>query len=256
MDYSLFTLDDRPDLIGEVAQLHRAGWPPFMQHDPMADAYWPALTEYFADVQLALCDAAGKVVASAHTIPVQWDGTVAGLPAGWDAVLEKGVQGRWQGHSPTTLSALAVVIAPTLRAQGLSEVMVRAMKELAAIYGFNALIAPVRPAQKSLYPLTPMERYVRWTRSDGLPHDNWLRVHTRLGASVLAIAPRSMVIPAPIADWQAWTGLIFPESGAYVVPGALQPIQVNCEADVARYEEPNVWMCHPVTDATLDGGAG
>lgn len=248
MDYSLFTLDDRPDLIQEVGRLHRAAWPRFMQHDPVADAYWPALTEYFAEVQLALCDESGRVIAAAHTIPVQWDGTLAGLPAGWDAVLEKGVQGRWQGVVPTTLSALAVVIAPELRGKGLSEMMVRAMKELAAIYGWDALIAPVRPTQKSLYPLTPMERYIRWTQPDGLPHDRWLRVHTRLGARILTVAPRSMVIPAPIADWQAWTGLIFPESGTYVVPGALHPLQVDCETNIACYEEPNVWMHHPVAE--------
>jgi hypothetical protein len=29
-----------------------------------------------------------------------------------------------------------------------------------------------------------------------------------------------MTIPGMLADWEGWTGLTFPESGDYVVPGA------------------------------------
>ena len=38
----------------------------------------------------------------------------------------------------------------------------------------------------------------------------------------------------------------FPESGAYIVPGALQPVLMDLERDLGIYEEPNVWMRHPV----------
>jgi hypothetical protein len=63
------------------------------------------------------------------------------------------------------------------------------MKAAAADHGLGALIAPVRPTLKDRYPLTPMERYALWERDDGLPFDPWLRVHRRLGARFLAIAP-------------------------------------------------------------------
>jgi len=39
----------------------------------------------------------------------------------------------------------------------------------------------------------------------------------------------------------------FPDSGPYVVPGALQPVRIDREADEGRYEDPNVWMRHRVT---------
>lgn len=52
------------------------------------------------------------------------------------------------------------------------------------------------------------------------------------------------VDPGSIADWQHWTGMRFPESGSYVVPGALQPIEIDVEADRGIYVEPNVWMHH------------
>jgi hypothetical protein len=36
----------------------------------------------------------------------------------------------------------------------------------------------------------------------------------------------------------------FPESGNYVVPGALQPVEIDRERDEGVYEDPNVWMNH------------
>ena len=46
----------------------------------------------------------------------------------------------------------------------LSRAVLAGMKSLAARAGFSDLIAPVRPTLKARYPLTPMERYVRWNR--------------------------------------------------------------------------------------------
>lgn len=95
------------------------------------------------------------------------------------------------------------------------------MRTIAAKHGFKALVAPVRPTLKSRYPLTPMDRYARWQRADGTPFDPWLRTHSKLGAELLRMAPQSMVITGTVAEWEAWTAMRFPESGAYVVSGAL-----------------------------------
>lgn len=129
---------------------------------------------------------------------------------------------------------------------GLSRVVLQGMKAAATESGLGALIAPVRPTLKHLYPLTPMERYAWWERPDGLPFDPWMRVHRRLGAEILRVAPRSMRITGTISEWEDWTGMRFPESGPYVVPGALSPVSMNVEADRGTYEEPNVWMRHAV----------
>jgi hypothetical protein len=40
--------------------------------------------------------------------------------------------------------------------------------------------------------------------------------------------------------------MVFPESGTYVFPHGLAPLDVDREADVAGYWEPNVWMLHRV----------
>ena len=51
--------------------------------------------------------------------------------------------------------------------------------------------APFRPSWKERYPLVPIERYAAWRRADGLLFDPWMRVHERLGASVLKAEPVS-----------------------------------------------------------------
>jgi hypothetical protein len=43
--------------------------------------------------------------------------------------------------------------------------------------------------------------------------------------------------------------MALPESGTYVVPGALVPIEIDRERDEGVYVEPNVWMVHPPPQA-------
>jgi GNAT superfamily N-acetyltransferase len=246
------TLRQRPDLVVQVPRLHRDGWPTFLRQDPVADRYWEGLFTTFADFQLVVYsrdDDIDTVIAAGHSIPIVWDGTTGDLPDGWDAALEQGFRDRELGLAPTTLSALAVVVAPAHQGHGISKRVLRAMKALAAARGLDGMIAPVRPVLKSRYPLAPMERYVRWTRADGSPFDPWLRVHWSLGAEPVRLAPQSMVITGTVGEWEAWATMPFPESGVYVVPGALQPVAVDRERDVVRYEDPNVWMRHPADPA-------
>src|SRR5262249_33082215 len=148
-------------------------------------------------------------------------GRVASLPMGVDGVLVRGVRDHALGRRPTALSALLAVVDPGRQGQGLSQVVIRGMGRLARRHGLAALLAPVRPTLEHRYPLTPMAEYLRWRRRGRLPFDPWLRVHVRLGARVLRVAPRSMVVEGRVRDWERWTRVRFPASGRYVVPGAL-----------------------------------
>ena len=87
-----------------------------------------------------------------------------------------------------------------------------------------------------------MERYVRWTREDGLPWDPWIRLHARLGAELVEVCPESMRVTGTVDEWEGWTGLTFPDDGDYVVPGALVPVRFDAGTGV--YVEPNVWVRH------------
>jgi GNAT superfamily N-acetyltransferase len=240
------TLAERPDLQGAARSIGADVLPEFMHHDAAVNRLWGELFDRFAGFQVAVCDEGDRVVAAGNSVPLFWDGSLEGLPGGVGETIERGVGDLEAGRAPTVASALLATVAPGYQGRGLSGVVLRAMRDVAAGREFAALIAPVRPTLKDRYPLTPMERYARWRREDGLPFDPWIRVHRRLGAGFLRVAPRSMTVTGTVGEWEGWTGMRFPESGPYVVPGALCPVGMDLERDVGTYEEPNVWMRHPI----------
>jgi hypothetical protein len=95
--------------------------------------------------------------------------------------------------------------------------------------------------------LIPIERYVEWRRDDGSHFDPWIRAHERLGGVIVGPCRDSMLIQAPVADWQEWTGMQFPEDGVYIVPRMLAPLDVH--EGVGTHVEPNVWMRHVVVES-------
>jgi hypothetical protein len=246
--FKTFTLRERPELEDEFERLSEEAWPRFMrQRDELGvGRHWPKLFDDFADWQFFVCDSFDRVVAGGHSVPFVWDGTPADLPESIAAILERAVTARAAERRPTALSALAALVGTQQRGQGLSRVIVQTMRGMATRWRFDALVAPVRPTLKPAYPLASMERYVRWTDEEGLPLDPWMRVHARMDAAVVRVIPRAMVIAGTVKEWEAWTDMRFPDTGSYVVPGALQPVVVDRERDEGRYEDPNVWMRHPL----------
>ena len=110
--------------------------------------------------------------------------------------------------------------------------------------GLTSVIACVRPTWKPRYPLTPIDRYARWTREDGLPFDPWIRIHVRAGGRIARPSPRSMTVTGTVAEWEEWTEMAFPESGTYLVPGGCEPVAIDREADRGTYYDSNVWVVH------------
>jgi hypothetical protein len=53
-----------------------------------------------------------------------------------------------------------------------------------------------------------------------------------------------MVVTGTVAEWEEWTGLAFPETGRYVVPRALDLVDIEREEDLGVYAETNLWMRH------------
>jgi hypothetical protein len=241
-----FTLRERPELEDEFERLAREGWPTFMrQRDELGlGRFWPRLFDEFADWQFFVCDTFDRVVAGGHSVPFVWDGTSDDLPESMASILERAVRARGEKQRPTVLCALGALVGATQRGQGLSRVILETLRGMAGQWRFEALVAPVRPTLKSAYPLTPMDRYVSWTDDEGAPLDPWMRVHARLGAEVVRVIPKAMVIAGTVREWESWTDMRFPDTGSYVVPGALQLVGIDRERDQGRYEDPNVWMIH------------
>jgi GNAT superfamily N-acetyltransferase len=245
MPYEVVTFSQRPDLADQINRLCEEAWPRFLLHANTPN-WRRAILETFTEFQILLCESE-TLVAVGHTVPFVWKNTVDDLPCSFGEVLTRALESHHQRQTPTTLSALAVMVAKDHQRQGLSSAVLREMTSIASDNNLSDLIAPVRPTLKSLYPLTPMERYVRWKRADGLAFDPWMRVHEQLGAEQLQIVPQAMTVEGSVGEWEDWTGLSFPESGQYIVAGALQPVTIDREADVGHYADPNVWMRHPVS---------
>ena len=245
--FTRVTLKQRPDLIERVNDLGGVSWPTFMLHDPVAETHWEWLLETLPETQFVLLNEQDEILASGNSVPLYFDRPLAQLP-------DRGIHWGFQkskadldaGTQPNMLMAVQVIIPKTNRGLGLSTLAVQEMVKIAGENGFERVVLPVRPNRKHLFPLIPMEEYVRWQRDDGLPYDSSLRVHVKLGGEIIRVCPASAIIPGTVAQWQEWTGLEFPGSGQYLVPEALVPIVVDREADQVTYTEPNVWMTHKV----------
>jgi hypothetical protein len=242
MKLEVATLKRRPELAEQVERLAGDAWPTFMLH---ADApYWDSLFDTFAGFQILFCDPADTLIALGHRIPFVWDGTLEDLPPTIDEVIERAIAAHRERRAPTALSALASLVSPEHQV---------ARIELGGSTGHALACSRTRyelpcraraPHPQEPLPLIPIERYARWQRSDGAPFDPWLRVHWRLGAEYLKAAPEATLITGTVAQWEEWTGMSFPESDEYVLPGALKPVTIDRERDNERYEDPNVWMQH------------
>ena len=248
MSPRLLDLRARPDLAAQIPAISRAAWPPFLLHSDVER--WDSLIARFPEFQFVLCEPGDEAIAVGHTLPVPWDGSSEDLPETINGIIGRANATRDAGGRPQALCALAAMIRPDRRGQGLSIEIIRGMRDLARRHGLSALLAPVRPAQKTLDPYAEMEEYALRMRPDGSPVDPWIRVHRRLGAEFRRVIPASVIVEGTIAEWEAWTGMRFPESGVYAVPGALVPVEIDVVRDVGRYEDPNFWMVH-----TIDGAA-
>ena len=238
---------ERPDLWQDTATITREVWPEYNLHseDPMG--YWGRLIDVFSEYQFVVYDDEEReVLAEGHTLPCDWDGTDEGLGDGIDAVMAAAFTAHEANRSATALCALAAEIRPQFQGRGLANRMLNAMADLARDAGLSHLIAPVRPSFKERYPITPIERYVKWTREGGEPFDPWIRIHTRRGGKIVRPIPNSMKITGTVAEWEQWTGMSFPEDGAYTFPSGLATVKIDHAHDRGTYWEPNVWIVHAV----------
>lgn len=227
-----------------MQELFSEGFPQFITADRLAKQYIGRIREWFADLNLMLVDDHGMPVATGWGIPIRWDGRTETLPTGYTQATIRAVEGRERGVDADTLVICGAIVTPSLKGRGLAGETLKALRQLAEDAGWPRVIAPVRPTLKARYPLTSVETFMRWTREDGMALDPWIRTHQRLGAGILAAAPESQTMTGTIAEWEKWTGMVFPETGDYVIPEGLSLLRLDRSADQGTYVEPNIWMQH------------
>ncbi len=252
------TVADDPAIEDTIEAILEEVWPRYLREghwaggdSPRTD--WFGIYRRWPHYQFVLFDAESREpLAAGNALELAWDGAPETLPEhGWEWQMAAAAADHDAGRPAATLGALSISVRPAGRSRRLSPVMVRAMKALGQAAALPRLIAPVRPSWKARHPALPIEKYLTWTNDEGLAYDPWIRTHQRLGARIVRPCLRSMQTAGSVAEWETWTGLHFPTSGAYPVPDALSPVEIDLEADRGLYVEPNVWMVH-----TLNAEAG
>jgi GNAT superfamily N-acetyltransferase len=236
MNIKVLSLEDSPGL--KTGQIMKTVWPQFMTPTGHSMKYWVEMRKLYPSYQFCLCSD-DKVLGMGNSIPITWSGLTNDLPLDWTDTLVKGVENK---KSVNTLAAVNIAIHPDAQRLGLSQRILTELKNLATQRGFQKMVVPVRPSFKVDYPLTSFERYIHWTREDGAPFDPWIRTHWKLGATIIKPIPKAFTVRGSVGEWEEWTNMKFPDSGPYIVKGALQPIVIKLEEDYGEYDDPNVWM--------------
>jgi len=244
--YLIKTAADLPNMLDLGDEITMLSWAEFMLHDAISNNFWNRLYDDFPEFQFCLIEReTDEIIAKGNCIPLRYDGQMSDLPDdGWDWALQKGFDDLKAGIKPNLVSALNISIHPVGRDKRLSIRMLQAMKAIVKANDLHDLIAPVRPNLKTRYPLTPIENYMKWRDDDGHPFDPWLRVHERDGGKIIKPCEQSMIITGTIAEWEEWTTYKFPESGSYVIPGGIAPVEIDLESNRGIYIEPNIWVHH------------
>lgn len=243
MDQRIITTSDRPDLAEESSAALLEDWPEFILHDRCAPELMGRAWEYFPEFDVRLLED-GAVCAGGWAVPLRWNGVAGELPDGYDGALTSALAGYRAAAAPDTMCVMAVAVRPDRQRTGLAGEVITALRDRAARAGLRRVVVPVRPTLKSRYPLISMADFATWARADGLHLDPWIRTHQRLGAEILCPAPRSMIVTGTVAEWQGWAAMAFPQTGRYVVPGALDLVEIDTERDHGSYVETNLWMRH------------
>ncbi|MDR0218294.1 MAG: transferase [Enterobacteriaceae bacterium] len=240
---------ERKDLREESYHLVGVSWPEFIDHDEVIDKHWDTLYEpdfsHFQKYAILKQGQKERLIGSLNAIPFPWESTALDqLPdEGWDAILCKGAEAK--GKIPANmLSALSVTVDAEFRGKNIPALLIESVKQTAREASLQGMVVPVRPSLKSHYPLQNFVEYCGWKNEKGEPFDPWIRTHCRLGGKIIKPAFRSMQIYGAVEEWEEWTGMRFPQSGEYIIPGGLVPLVVDMEKQTASYIEPNLWVYH------------
>ena len=105
----IVTWSERPDLGARAWEEMGDVWPEYNSQGDVMRPFWARIDEDFPEFQYLLYDSATDgILAKGHSIPIEWDGTVEGLPAGIDAAIAGGFRLREEGGATNTLSAMAI----------------------------------------------------------------------------------------------------------------------------------------------------
>jgi len=172
------------------------------------------------------------------------------LPGGWQGVVRASyLHSHVEHKKPDTLIGLFIFVEDGFRQQGWANNVILEMRSIAQEKGLRALIIPLRPPQryKKEYASMPMAEFAALNREDGHPVDHWIRLHTRLGASILQASEKSHQHAMPLQDFHdQFSQVELPDSGEALIErnGEWYKVYVDRERDFVLINQGCVWVRH------------
>jgi hypothetical protein len=108
------TAAERPELLEPAWEATRDVFPEYNNHGDVLNQYWPRLTGERSDFQFHLTGDGDEILALARSIPLSWDGTLEGLPAGIDGAIARG----FDQAGANTLCALVIMVPRGIQGRG------------------------------------------------------------------------------------------------------------------------------------------
>lgn len=117
---------------------------------------------------------------------IYWDSSMD-LPNGWQGAVRNSHEQLLENTKKNTLVGLYIRVESSSKKQGNAEKIINTMKTLAQEQHFDSLIIPLRLPKRFMkqYAKLPYKKFIALTGKEGEPLDHWLRLHTRLGATIL-----------------------------------------------------------------------
>ena len=229
MHYKIVTFTERPDLYDLQEEICGKAFPVFLYYSEIATNTWDKMIGYFNEYQLLFLHN-DKIICVFNCMPMNHDFSDEELPEdAFDWGLEKGIKDFEDGKEINAALGVQVIISKEYQGKGLSSIAVVEIKNMCAKMGIRKLIIPVRPTLKSKYPINDIDNYIKWKNEKRLPFDPWLRVHIEQNGKIIKVCNEALKIKGTVKQWEKWTQMSFPESGMYVVEGALCPIRIDRE---------------------------
>jgi hypothetical protein len=246
MNYKIVNFKERPDLYDSQEKICGKAFPTFLYYTEIAANTWDKMIEYYKDYQLLFLHDE-SIVCVFNCMPMNHDFSDEELPENaFEWGMEKGLKDFEDGKEINAALGVQIIIPEEYQGKGISSLVVAEIKNMCVKMGIRKLIIPIRPTLKSRYPINDMEHYIYWKNENGLPFDPWIRVHVKQKGKIIGTCTNAVEIKGTVEKWEKWTNMKFPESGMYVVEGALCPVMIDRENNLGAYIEPNVWVSYDI----------
>lgn len=195
-------------------------------------------------------DKKSDLIGHGVTARIAWNGTAETLPEGWQGAVRQCYQDAVASpRCSNTLVGLFIYVEPDHRHHQWAARIADFMKHLARRRGLEHFVIPLRPPLRYThdYAEMPFEEFAALKRPDGLPLDHWVRLHVKMGASVIRIANRSHRHAMSLADYlEQFGGPPVETSGERLVERNEEwfTAYLDRDHDIAIIDQGCVWVRH------------